>query len=127
MQAFIIEPTGRSTATDINIDRGVTALQEVVGGWVDVLPLDDDLILWLRDDHTGQAPNPIATALVATYTRQVHLISGTTLITGTTAGQTIAVTDAQLADLTRVTNAWRCRHHLLDRITQATLVKLAWL
>ena len=112
MHALVIDPTGVIAHHDLDLEpgHGLNTLQGLLGGWIDALQLTNDLVVWIRDDHTGLDPNPLTTGVVASLTGQVHLI-----------------TPIHVTTLTQLTSAWHAREHVLDRISAATRVKQAWL
>lgn len=130
MHALVIDPTGVIAHHDLGLEpgHGLNTLQGLLGGWIDALQLTNDLVVWIRDDHTGLDPNPLTTGVVASLTGQVHLISGVAVFTSTTdQGETAALTPIHVTTLTQLTSAWHAREHVLDRISAATRVKQAWL
>jgi hypothetical protein len=105
-QAVIIRTTGLTEL--VNLDEAKDQLkfmQEVVGGWIEAVDVQDNMTLWCNEEGKLMGLDPNYVAVSKTSAHEVlmpgDIIAGDVIITGGTGsdGETLGLTTEQVAVL----------------------------
>lgn len=108
IRVIIIEAENRELKIIEKFEHSLENLQEVVGGYIEAVRVDDSITIWVNEEGKlqGLAPNFM---LIDNSNRAYDLVAGNVVITGTDEeGNSVSLTDKEIEIV---------KSKFLDRIT----------
>ena len=107
-QALKLNVHGETEVVDLDAPEGsLKVLQSAVDGWIEAVDLSDEMTMWVNEEGKliGLIRNDMATKMFREVFGNVDVIMGDVVFTGGAddEGETVGLTDAQIASLLQAT------------------------